>query len=149
METQTHGSAVITLAEARVIMDAALSFARELKLVMSIVIVDTAGNVVSSARMDGASISTIRCAEGKAFAAALFRTTTVELGELAKTRPDRYFGIMSMYPGKVYLVGGGQPLMVDGVMFGAVGIAGLPNFVDDQAGAAGIAAWMKFRETLG
>jgi uncharacterized protein GlcG (DUF336 family) len=49
------------------------------------------------------------------------------LANLAKERPDRYFGIMNMYPGKVYLVGGGVPLTVDGRLVGAVGVAGLPR----------------------
>ena len=30
---------------------------------------------------------------------------------------------MNMYPGKVYLVGGGVPLGLDGQFFGAVGVA--------------------------
>jgi len=67
------------------------------------------------------------------------------LGELAKTRPDRYFGIMNMYPGRVYLVGGGVPLIANGRYVGAVGVAGLPQGVDEMAGRAGIAAWEKFR----
>ena len=35
--------------------------------------------------------------------------TTCQLSQLAKDRPDRYFGVMSMYPGRMYLVGGGEP----------------------------------------
>jgi uncharacterized protein GlcG (DUF336 family) len=70
------------------------------------------------------------------------------MGELYKTRPDRYFGIMNMYPGKIYLVGGGVPLALDGVIIGAVGVAGLPEGVDEKSARAGIDAWMKFRETM-
>jgi uncharacterized protein GlcG (DUF336 family) len=40
--------------------------------------------------MDGAALQNIRFAEGKAFASALYRQTTQALGELYKTRPDRY-----------------------------------------------------------
>ena len=46
---------------------------------MAVVVVDHAGNVVSADRMDGASLQNIRFAEGKAFAAALYRQTTEEL----------------------------------------------------------------------
>jgi heme-degrading protein len=77
-------------------------------------------------------------AEGKAFARPTLRQTTEALGALEKTRPDRYFGIMSMYPGKVYLVGGGVPLAVNGQIVGAVGIAGLPQGVDEMAARAGM-----------
>src|SRR5262249_17031490 len=53
-----------------------------------------------------------------------------------------------MYPGKIYLVGGGVPLALDGVIIGAVGVAGLPEGVDEKSASAGIDAWMKFRETM-
>jgi uncharacterized protein GlcG (DUF336 family) len=139
---------LISLAEARVIIDGALAFTRGQNLNMAVVVVDAAGNMVSADRMDGTTINNIRFAEGKAFASALLRQTTEVLGDLAKTRPDRYFGIMNMYPGKVYLVGGGVPLAADGRLVGAVGVAGLPQGVDEKAARAGIAAWDKFRDSM-
>ena len=45
----------------------------------------------------------------------------------------------------VYLVGGGVPLAIAGKLLGAVGVAGLPEFVDEKAARAGIAAWDAFR----
>jgi uncharacterized protein GlcG (DUF336 family) len=140
--------AQISLAEARVIIEGAIAFARDANLRMSVVVLDQAANVVSSSRMDGAGVQNIHFAEGKAYASAIFRQTTQALADIAKTRPDRYFGIMNMYPGKVYLVGGGVPLGLDGQFFGAVGVAGLPEGVDEKAGLAGIAAWTKFRDTM-
>jgi uncharacterized protein GlcG (DUF336 family) len=140
--------AQITLDEARAIIEGAIAFAHEANLRMSVVVLDEATNVVSSARMDGAGVQNVHFAEGKAFASAVFRQTTQALADVAKTRPDRYFGIMNMYPGKVYLVGGGVPLTLSGQFFGAVGVAGLPEGVDEKAGRAGIAAWTKFRETM-
>ena len=139
---------LITGAEARAIIDGAIAFAAEGKMIMAVVVVDTNGNVVASQRMDGAAQQNIRAAEGKAYASALYRTTTQALSETAKTRPDRYFGIINLFPGKVYLVGGGVPLALDGKLVGAVGVAGLPEGVDEKAGRAGIAAWMKMREGM-
>jgi uncharacterized protein GlcG (DUF336 family) len=136
----------ISLGEARAIIEAAIGFARERNLRMAVVVVDQAGNVVSADRMDGAALQNIRFAEGKAFASALYRQTTQDMGALYKTRPDRYFGIMNMYPGKIYLVGGGVPLAIEGRLVGGVGVAGLPEGVDEEASRAGIAAWMKLRE---
>jgi uncharacterized protein GlcG (DUF336 family) len=86
--------AQITLAEARVIIDGAIAYASEANLRASVVILDEATNVVSSARMDGVGVSNIHFAEGKAFASAVLRQTTQALGDLAKTRPDRYSGII-------------------------------------------------------
>ncbi len=138
----------ISLAEARAIIDGAIAFAREENMRMAVVVVDQSGNVVSADRMDGAALQNIRFAEGKAFASALYRQTTEDMGALYKTRPDRYFGIMNMYQGKIYLVGGGVPLAVDGKLVGGVGVAGLPEGIDEKSSRAGIAAWMKLRETM-
>ena len=135
----------ITLAEARAIIDGAIAYARQRNTAMAAIVVDTAGNPIASERMDGVSLTYLQFAEAKAFASAMLRQTTEELSHLAKDRPDRYFGIMSMYPGKMYLVGGGEPLVVNGVMVGAVGIAALAQFEDDAAGRAGMAAWQRMR----
>ena len=43
---------------------------------------------------------------------------------------------MNMYPGEVYLVGGGVPLAIDNRLVGAVGVAGLPEGVDEKAALA-------------
>jgi len=140
--------ALISLAEARAIIDGAIAFTRAQNMLMAVVVVDQSGYVVSSDRMDGVSPANTPLAEGKAFASVMFRQTTEVLGDLAKSRPDRYFGIMNMYPGKVYLVGGGVPLVADGKLVGAVGVAGLPQGVDERAGRAGIAAWDKMRDSM-
>ena len=69
----------------------------------------------------------------------------------SRTQQDssrRYFGILNMYPGEVYLVGGGVPLAIDNRLVGAVGVAGLPEGVDEKAALAGIDAWNKYRESM-
>lgn len=138
----------LSLHEARVIIDAAVAYAREQKLRMTVVILDDAGQLISADRMEGASFHLERFAKGKAYASLMLRDRTETAAQLAKSRPDRYFGIMNMYPAEVYLVGGGIPLAVGNRLVGAVGVAGLPQGVDDKAAEAGIAAWNKFREGM-
>jgi uncharacterized protein GlcG (DUF336 family) len=139
---------LISRAEVRVIIDGAMAYATEKGTLMGVAVVDTAGDMIGAERMDGAGSRNVRFAEAKAFAAAAYRQPTQQLADLYKTRPDRYFGIMNMYGNKVYLVGGGVPLALDGKLVGAVGVAGLPEGEDEKAGRAGIAAWMRFRETM-
>jgi glc operon protein GlcG len=146
-EPQPELAPSISLAEARVIIGGAIAFAHDNNTRLAVAVVDTAGNLVSADMMDGVRSSDMRGAQGKAFASAIFRQTTQEISELVKTRPDRYFGIINMYPGKVYLVGGGVPLALDGKLVGGVGVAGLHQFVDEKAARAGIAAWERFRAT--
>ena len=102
-----YAPALISLVDARNIIEGAIAYARERNLSMAVVVMDHSGNVVSSDRMDGAPFRNVHEAEGKAYASALYGRPTQELGEFEATRPDRYFGIINMYPGKVYLVGGG------------------------------------------
>ena len=137
----------LSLQEARVIIDGAVAYARENKMQMTVVIVDDSGQLISADRMENASFHLERFAKGKALASLILRDRTEVAAELAKTRPDRYFGIINMYPGEVYLVGGGVPLAVENRLVGAIGVAGLPQGVDEKAAEAGIAAWNKFRES--
>ena len=139
---------LISVAEAHAIIDGAVAYAREKNWRMGVVVLDTSGDIVAGERMDGASGRNVKFAEAKAYAAIMYRNTTQTLSELYKTRPDRYFGIMNMYGNKVYLVGGGEPVALDGKLIGAVGVAGLPEFEDERAGRAGLAAWEKARATL-
>ena len=138
----------LSLREARVIIDGAVAYARDQKLTMTVVILDEEAQLISADRMESASFHLERFAKGKAFTSLILRDRTETAVELSKTRPDRYFGIMSMYPGEVYLVGGGVPLAIDNRLVGAVGVAGLPEGVDEKAALAGIDAWNKYRENM-
>lgn len=135
----------LSTAEARVLIEGAVAYARGKGTLMGVAVVDVAGDLVSADRMDGAAGRNARFAEAKAHAAALYRQSTEELADLYKTRPDRYFGILNMHGPKVYLVGGGVPLSVEGVLVGAIGVAGLAQGEDEHACRAGIAAWRKMR----
>ena len=141
-------TAAITRAEVRALIDGALAFATETGIAAGAAVVDQAGDLIAAERSEGGTYRNVKFATGKAFASAIFGQTTEQLGAVYKTRPDRYFGIMNMYPEKVYLVGGGVPITLDGKLIGAVGVAGLPEGVDEKAGRAGIAAWMKYRESM-
>jgi uncharacterized protein GlcG (DUF336 family) len=137
----------ISLAEARAIIEGAVALAREKNARIGVVVLDSASSeMVAGEHMDGAPGRNIMFAQGKAFAAITYRTTSEALSQLAKTRPDRYFGILNMYGNKIYLVGGGIPLVVDGKLVGAVGVAGSNQ--DDLFAQGGITAWEKVRADL-
>jgi glc operon protein GlcG len=139
---------LLSLAEARAIIDGAIGYARAKNMRMGVAVVDVGGELISGDRMDDASSRNVRFAEAKAFASAMYRQTTEKLSALYKTRPDRYFGIMNMYGNRVYLVGGGVPIPLDDKLVGAVGVAGLPQGEDEAAARAGIAAWERLRPSL-
>jgi glc operon protein GlcG len=137
----------ISLAESRAIIDGAIAAAREKNARIGVVVLDSASSeMVAGEHMDGAPGRNIMFAQGKAFASITYRTTSEALSGLYKTRPDRYFGILNMYGNKIYLVGGGIPLVVDGKLVGAVGVAGSNQ--DELFAQAGVTAWEKVRADL-
>jgi uncharacterized protein GlcG (DUF336 family) len=139
-------AALISVAEAHAIIEGSVALAREKNSRLGVVVLDETGEFLAGERMDGAPGRNIQFAEGKAFAAVMYRTTSEAMANLYKTAPARYFGIMNMYGNKVYLVGGGIPLVVEGKLVGAVGIAGTNQ--DELFAQAGIAAWEKVRANL-
>jgi uncharacterized protein GlcG (DUF336 family) len=139
---------LISTAEARAIIEGAFAFARGKNLRLGAVVTDAAGEMIAGERMDGAPGRNLLMATAKAFTSVTYRTASGKMAELYKTSPDRYFGIMNLYGSKVYLVGGGVPLEVNGKLVGGVGVAGLPDGMDEAAARAGIAAWEKVRASL-
>jgi uncharacterized protein GlcG (DUF336 family) len=137
---------LISLAEARVIMAGAISAAVEKNARIGVVVLDTSGEMLAAEHMDGAPGRNIIFAQGKAFGSVMYRTTSRALSEVYKSRPDRYFGIMNTYGNKIYMVEGGFPLVVDGKLVGAVGVAG--SNMDELYAQAGISAWEKERARL-
>ena len=134
LATPVSAPSSISREAARTIIEAAITYTRDVaKSRMAVVVLDNAGHIVSSDRMDGAAFYLEKFARGKAYLSIITRRDTQEAADLAKTRPDRYFGIMAMFPGEVYAVGGGLPIAVDGTLVGAVGLAGLPEGVDEKA----------------
>src|SRR5207247_6581192 len=93
----------LSLREARVIIDAAVAYARDKKLTMTVVILDEEGQLISADRMEGASFHLERFAKGKALASLILRDRTETAAELAKTRPDRCFGNINRYTAELYL----------------------------------------------
>ena len=136
----------LPLQEARAIIDGAIAFARSQNMRMAVVVLDDGGHLISADRMDGTSFNSERQASGKALTAVISRRPSAEMAELIKTAPERFYGIMHMWPGQVYIVSGGIPLVVINRLVGGVGVSGLPSGVDEKAAKAGIEAWQKYRE---
>jgi glc operon protein GlcG len=133
----------LTLQEARTIVDAGIAHARELNQRVAFAVVDEAGNVISLDRMDNVALHRDRFAIGKAVGAVVMRQPTAEAAKLRESGPDRYFGVLTLLPGQVYLVPGGVPIEVDGRIVGAVGVAGGTTGMDEKIAEAGLAAWRK------
>jgi glc operon protein GlcG len=139
----------LTRKEARVLIDTAAEKGEELGMKPAIAVVDASGRLVSLDQTDGALPNRDRMAKGKAFAAITLGQNTHEALEMIETKPHRYHGLVGMFPGEIYISGGGVLLEADGEVVGAIGIAGGKHGTDEQMAEAAIAAWLEVRKELG
>lgn len=100
---------------------------------VTIAVVDEAGLLMHLERMDGAVPQSPDIAIRKARTAALTRTSTKVLEDVAKDRP----GTLA-FPDRLP-VQGGIPLMYDGQCVGAIGVSGAKSPEDEIVALAGAA----------
>src|SRR6202047_1203969 len=127
---------MVTLEEARRIIEAAERKAGEINHPMNIAVVDEGGNLVSHVRMDGAWIGSIDIAINKAYTSRAFDISTKDLAQHSQSG-GQFFGIHVSNHGRVMVFAGGIPLKSDGKIVGAVGVSGGSGEQDHAVAEAG------------
>ncbi len=114
----------LTLEKAVECIEKGITKARELGFNVTIAVVDEAGHLVASHRMDGAYWVTPEIARAKANAAVAFRATTLDLEERFVKRP-LFAGNVAVLGDYQFVFGkGAVPVVEDGQIIGAVGVSG-------------------------
>jgi uncharacterized protein GlcG (DUF336 family) len=131
---------MITLNDARRVIDAAEKKAEEIGQPMNIAIADTGGNLVAHVRMDGAWLGSIDISIKKAFTSRAFDITTKDLAENSQPG-QQFFGIHASNDGRVMIFAGGIPLRKDGKVVGAIGVSGGSGDQDHSVAEAGASAF--------
>ena len=129
-------SSSMDLRLAKALIDRIEHKAGELGVRAVIAVSDAAGRPVAVHVMDGAYIGSFDIALNKTYTSAAFQMSTARLGELAAPGGSLY-GIQFTNQGKVVIFGGGEPLMWNGEMIGAVGVSGGTAEQDTVLGAYG------------
>ena len=134
----------LDLALAQSLCAAAVDAAAARGLLVSAAVVDSGGNLLSFARMDGAEIAGVTLAPDKAYTAVANSAPTHELAEAAAPGGP-LFGLHAAAGGRFVIFGGGIPLRAPdgtGAIAGAIGVSGAPDPADDVACAeAAVAVW--------
>src|SRR5262249_8476619 len=127
--------APITPEQAKQVLAAAEAEAKKNSWYMVIVVMDSGGNLVALARMDGAQFGSIEVARDKAYSAVAFRRPTKVFDDaLAQGGANlRLLKLAGASP-----VEGGIPIVVDGKVIGSVGASGGTSAQDAQVARAGI-----------
>ncbi|MBO1902332.1 heme-binding protein [Leucobacter weissii] len=113
----------IEYAEAQPLVEAALARAEELKIPVSVAVVDRTREQVAFARQPGAPIFTAKVATAKAFTAASLSAPTHVTQQFTHSGGP-FYGLEALGSGVVSTIPGGIPLLRDGRVIGAVGVSG-------------------------
>jgi|SRR5579872_5524615 len=111
--------------------------AEQMKVRVSMFVVDNAGLPVAFARMDGTDFHTVDVAHAKAYTAVAYSKNTIELVDEMKSNPLDANGLMFAGRGNVIFIGGGVLAKMNGEIIGAIGVSGAEA---DQDHACGIEA---------
>jgi glc operon protein GlcG len=114
---------------------AALAVAREtaegLGVSLSCAVVDSRGDMIALARMDGARFYTTDVARGKARISALFGQPSSDMADFGNSPAFQSFN--ETLPGPLYAFQGALPIMRSGELIGAMGCSGAASQVDEDA----------------
>lgn len=127
----------ITLEVAERALKAAQAKARELNTPMTVSVVDEAGRLVLCARGDGAGFFTPETSRAKAVAAAAFRRSTREMGELRQASPAFWSNLATVLEGQGLPSIGAVPITSEGRVIGAIGCGGGTGEQDHLCAEAG------------
>ena len=114
----------MTLTAAIECIDRGLAKAQELGFLVAIAVVDEAGHLVASHRMDGALWVTPEIARAKANAAAAFRASTLDLENRFSARQIFADNVAALGSYQFVFGKGGMPILAEGRLLGAVGVSG-------------------------
>ena len=124
-------------ADAQVLLTGAREKSVEIGVPMCVAITDESGQLIAFERMDGGKVTSTTIAIDKAFTAAAARKATHEYGE--SSQPGKpAFGIHSAIGGRLMVVGGGLPVIVDGEVVGGIGLSSGTPAQDLQCAQAGL-----------
>lgn len=133
--------AKLSLADASVIVDAALAEARRRKLKpMTVVVLDAGGCDVALKREDAASPLRPKIARAKASGAVGMSRGGREIRRTSETNPIFFSMLMEITDGNMSPVLGGVLIRADGEILGAVGVTGDTAENDEACAIAGIVA---------
>jgi uncharacterized protein GlcG (DUF336 family) len=119
---------------------AALAKAKQLGTVMTASVVDEAGRTVLIMRGDGAGFLSTETSKAKAMAAANFRKSSKELGEMVAKGSPFWASVPAVLKGEVLPSIGAVPIMKGGKVIGAIGCGGGTGEQDHECAAAGAEA---------
>ncbi|WP_038342055.1 GlcG/HbpS family heme-binding protein [Acinetobacter sp. A47] len=118
----------LTAADVETLVNAAAQYATAHDFNVSIAVVDDSGTLLMMKRMDGASVLSTQICQEKAYSAAVSRRATKASEDMIR---DGKIGFLTINAAKGMLEGG-EPIVYQEQVVGAVGISGVQSFQDAE-----------------
>ena len=134
--SQMKATTTMNLKLALALMEKVEAEAKRIGVKAVVAVSDASGRPIAIHCTDGAFIGSFDVALNKTYTAVAFQMSTAKLAELAAPGGSLY-GIQHTNEGKVVIFGGGEPLYVNDVMIGAIGVSGGTAEQDTYLGAYG------------
>lgn len=128
----------LTLSQAKLVLEAAQVKSQAQGVPMNIAVVDAGGHLKAFVREDGAFLGSIDVATKKAVTARYFNMSSAELG--ASSQPGKELFGIEVTNGGLVIFGGGELLIHNGTIVGAIGVSGGSVAEDTAVAKAGAAA---------
>lgn len=118
----------LTLSDAEFLLDQAQQYAIQNSFNVSIAVADETGNLLAMKRMDGASPMTANLCLEKAKCSAMSRHPSklfediIKGGQMGFLTMESFLGMLE----------GGEPIMYEGQLVGAMGVSGVKSFQDAE-----------------
>lgn len=129
----------VSLATGQRLIAAVLAECEQRGVLLAAVVVDAGGNVVTSARMDGAQLGAHRLASDKAFTAVSFGMPTSAWAR-SSGPGESDWGLGTTLGGRAIVFPGGVPLYSAGELIGGLGVSGAASTTDEACALAAVAA---------
>ena len=119
----------IALDLAKKMLNAAEAFAAGNQWTVAIAIVDTGGNLVLFEKMENTQIGSIEVAIGKAKTANNFKRPTKAMEDVVA---NGGVGLRVLAIPGVFPIEGGEPIVLNGKIVGAIGVSGMQSTQDEE-----------------
>jgi len=136
----TRDNPKLTLEGAKAVLAAAEKRALEIGVPMDIAVLDDGGHLLAFERMDGAKISSVEIALGKAYSSAIRKQPSNAAMQGGQPNVLLSLGLALASRAHQTPIRGGLPLMVDGKCVGAIGVSNGTEDQDVDVATAGAAA---------
>jgi uncharacterized protein GlcG (DUF336 family) len=129
----------LTLADVKIIAAGCESEALRQNWPVSIAIVDDGAHLMWLQRLDNAPLTSVQIACGKAHTSAMGRRASKVYEDVVAGGRNAFLSV----PGGLTMVEGGEAIVVNGEIVGAVGVSGVKSPEDAQIARAGINVFLE------